>query len=137
MSEINIRYEGDLRTHCVHRESGAEFLTDAPKDNQGLGREFSPTDLMATALGSCALTLMGMAARKLQIDIIGTQAEVIKEMQTTPLRRIAKLTVKITCPHRFDEETRQKLIIAVETCPVLHSLHPEIKLDFSYAWGQS
>lgn len=135
MAEIDIRYEGDLRTRCVHRDSGAEFLTDAPKDNQGLGREFSPTDLVAAALGSCSLTLMGIAARKLKIDIEGAQAEVIKEMQTTPLRRVSKLTVKITCSQQFDETTKQKLIAAVETCPVLHSLHPDIQVQFTYIWG--
>lgn len=135
MTEINIQYEGDLRTRCVHRDSGAEFLTDAPKDNQGLGREFSPTDLVAAALGSCSLTLMGIAARKLQIDISGARAEVIKEMQTAPLRRVGKLTVKILCPRHFSDDIQQKLIAAVETCPVLHSLHPDIAVDFSYVWG--
>lgn len=136
MTEIDVHYEGDLRTRCVHRDSGAEFLTDAPKDNQGLGREFSPTDLVAAALGSCSLTLMGIAARKLQIDITGAQAEVIKEMQTAPLRRLGKLTVKITCPQPFDQVIQQKLIAAVETCPVLHSLHPDIQVQFTYHWHE-
>lgn len=136
MTEINIQYLGDLRTHCVHRESGADFLTDAPKDNQGLGREFSPTDLVAAALGSCSLTLMGIAAQKLKIDIEGTRAQVIKEMQTTPQRRVSKLTVNIVCPQHLDEDVRKKLIAAVEACPVLHSLHPEIQVTITYSWGE-
>jgi putative redox protein len=132
---INIVYEGDLRTRCVHTGSGVQILTDAPKDNQGLGREFSPTDLVAAALGSCSLTLMGIVARKLQLDITGTQAEVIKEMQDTPLRRISQLTVKITCPHQFNETITQQLVDAVERCPVLHSLHPDIKIKIIHHWG--
>lgn len=137
MTEMTIHYEGDLRTRCVHQENNAEFFTDAPKDNQGLGREFSPTDLLAASLGSCALTLMGIAARKLNIDIKGTEAKVIKEMQTAPVRRIAKVTVAIHCPHRFSEEITQKLIDAVENCPVHHSLHPELKQEITYSWAAS
>lgn len=134
MVEIDIHYEGDLRTVCIHKESGAQILTDAPKDNQGLGREFSPTDLVAAAVGSCTLTLMGIIARKLNVDISHSKAHVIKEMQTTP-RRIAKLTLEITCPHSFSDEIKQKLIDAAEACPVLHSLHPEIEVGISYHWG--
>jgi len=136
MSEITIHYEGDLRTRCVHQDSGAEILTDAPKDNQGLGREFSPTDLLAAALGSCSLTLMGIIARKLKLNIEGTTAEVIKEMQAAPSRRVKQLTLKIACPHRFDQATQKKLIDAVESCPVLHSLHPDIQVQTTYLWQE-
>ncbi len=135
MSEIEIVYEGDLRTRCTHRDSGAEILTDAPKDNQGLGREFSPTDLVATAVGSCSLTIMGIAARQLNLDISGSRALVVKEMQNAPVRRIRKLTVELSCPHRFDNEITQKLIAAVERCPVLHSLHPDVQVIITYHWG--
>lgn len=135
MSEIEIVYEGDLRTRCTHRDSGAEILTDAPKDNQGLGREFSPTDLVATAVGSCSLTIMGIAARQLKLDISGSRALVVKEMQNAPFRRIRKLTVELSCPHRFDNEITQKLIAAVERCPVLHSLHPDVQVTITYHWG--
>lgn len=135
MTEINSIYEGDLRTRCIHVESGAQMWTDAPKDNQGLGREFSPTDLVATALASCTLTVMGIAARKLNIDITGTQAKVIKEMQAAPQRRVSKLTVTVTCPHHFEEQFTQKLIAAAEACPVLHSLHPDIEVKINYIWA--
>lgn len=135
MTAIDLRYEGDLRTRCVHRDNKAEIITDAPKDNQGLGREFSPTDLVAAALGSCVLTLIGIAARKLKIDVTGTQAEVIKEMQTAPSRRIGQLTVNVTCPHHFDETITRQLVMAAETCPVHHSLHPDIRLEFHYQWA--
>lgn len=135
MIEIEVSYEGDLRTRCIHRDNGAEIVTDAPKDNQGLGELFSPTDLMAASLGSCTLTLMGITARTLKIDIKNTQAIVTKKMQTAPIRRIAQLTVDIRCPHQFSEEITQKLIRAAENCPVRYSLHPEIELKFTYVWG--
>ncbi len=135
MAEIDVWYEGELATRCVHSDNGAEIPTDAPKDNQGLGRVFSPTDLLAASLGSCMLTLMGMAARRLQIDIRGMRAKVTKEMATAPLRRIGKLKVEFSCPHAFPEEIVAKLIHAAETCPVHKSLHPDIVLEYTYRWG--
>lgn len=134
MTEINIEYQGDLRTHCIHQESGAEILTDAPKDHQGLGRAFSPTDLVAAAVGSCTLTIMGIAARRLNVDMTGATAQVKKEMQTSP-RRIGKITVAIAVPQQFDESTTQKLLEAAHQCPVLHSLSPEVQVDISFKWG--
>ena len=100
MTEIDIWYEGDLSTRCVHSDNKAEVLTDAPKDNQGLGRVFSPTDLFAASLGSCMLTLMGIAAKRLNIDIKGMRANVTKEMASAPARRIGKLKVEFFCPLR-------------------------------------
>ncbi len=134
MTAISIEYKGDLRTHCIHRESGTEILTDAPKDNQGLGRAFSPTDLVAAAVGSCTLTIMGIAAKRLNVDIIGATAEVKKEMQVNP-RRIGKITVAVSMPRRLDEDTTKKLLEAAHLCPVLHSLSPEVQVDISFNWG--
>ncbi len=136
MAEIDIFYEGDLATRVVHLENGAEIATDAPKDNQGLGRFFSPTDLLAVSLGSCALTLMGIAARRLQIDLKGLRARVTKEMQTAPVRRIGRVTIELYCPQRFGEEVTRKLSHAAENCPVTLSLHSDVVQTFIYHWGQ-
>lgn len=137
MTEIYITYEGDLSTRCVHSDNHAEILTDAPKDVQGQGRVFSPTDLFAASLGSCMLTLMGMSAKRLNLDLKGTRCTVDKELTKAPPRKIAKLRVVIACPQDFPEETRAKLIQAAETCPVHKSLHPDIILDVVYQWGQT
>lgn len=135
MAQIDIVYEGDLRTRCVHSENGTEIQTDAPKDNRGLGRVFSPTDLFAASLGTCMLTLMGIAAKSLNVDIRGIQAKVTKEMVSAPARRIGKLRVEISCPHRLPEDVISKLVHAAENCPVYNSLHPDIKTEFTYSWG--
>ncbi|MBS0605753.1 MAG: OsmC family protein [Verrucomicrobia bacterium] len=137
MAEIEIWYEGDLSTRCVHKENGSEITTDAPKDNQGLGRVFSPTDLLAAALGSCVLTLMGIIARKRNIDIKGTKLTVVKEMQSAPFRRIGRLSVQVYCPYTFSPEITDQLIKAAQTCPVKHSLHPDIQQELIFHWGQS
>jgi putative redox protein len=135
MTEIDIWYEGDLSTRCVHSDNQAEIRTDAPKDHQGLGRAFSPTDLFAASLGSCMLTLMGIAARRLHIDIQGMHAKVTKEMAITPVRRIGKIRILFTCSQILSEEAIAKLVHAAETCPVHKSLHPDIALEITYQWG--
>src|SRR5580698_322592 len=109
MVEIDITYEGDLRCSAVHGPSGTTLRTDAPKDNMGKGESFSPSDLVATALGSCMMTIMGIAARSLNVDLKGTQVTVQKEMVTTPLRRIGKLSVKIKVPIKVTAEQKEKL----------------------------
>lgn len=136
MVEIDIFYEGNLSTRCVHKQSGQEITTDAPKDNQGRGVLFSPTDLVAAALGSCILTIMGILASRMKIDLAGTKLTISKEMQQAPARRIGKLKVVLTSPHRFDPETTKRLESAAESCPVHHSLHPDIVQEFIYNWGQ-
>ncbi len=135
MAKIDIWYEKDLSTRAVHSENKTELLTDAPKEVGGCGRVFSPTDLFAASLGSCILTLMGMAAKRLNIDIQGTHAKVTKEMTTAPIRRIGKLSVIISCPQDFPEDVKAKLSRAAETCPVHQSLHPDIILNIAYRWG--
>ncbi len=124
MVAIQIEYQGDLHCKAVHGPSGTELNTDAPKDNQGRGESFSPTDLVATALGTCMLTVMGIMARTLDIDIAGTTASVEKEMTATPPRMIQSLTVKIHVPHAVSTENQLKLERAAHTCPVHKSLHP-------------
>lgn len=135
MEQIDIWYEGDLSTRCVHGGSGAEIATDAPQDNQGKGRFFSPTDLMAIAWGSCVLTLMGMAARRYKVEIKGTKLTVVKEMQVAPIRRIGRLVAHIYCPYVFSSEITESLIQMAETCPVKQSLHPQIEQELIFHWG--
>lgn len=134
MVAIQLEYQGELHCKAVHGPSGTELNTDAPKDNQGRGESFSPTDLVATALGSCMLTVMGIQARTLGIDIAGTTATVEKEM-TPPPRRIQRLTVKIRVPHAVSPENREKLERAAHTCPVKKSLHPDVELPIEFTWG--
>jgi putative redox protein len=136
MTKIKILYQGDLHTECTH-PSGAVIETDAPKDNQGKGESFSPTDLLAASLGSCIGTLMGIAGRKLGLDLKGMAAEVEKEMVSAPHRRVGRLIVRIRSPLSPDSQTREKLERAAIECPVHHSLHPEIKIEFDFIWGHS
>src|SRR5579862_4003325 len=135
MVQIDIEYEGNLRCRATHGESGTMLLTDAPKDNQGRGESFSPTDLVATALGTCMLTIMGILARTLEIDIAGATATVEKEMTSTAPRKIQSLTVRIRVPHSLSPENQQKLERAAHACPVCKSLHPDIRSPIEFTWG--
>jgi putative redox protein len=135
MVAIQLEYQGELHCKAVHGPSGTVLSTDAPKDNQGRGESFSPTDLVATALGSCMLTIMGIMARTLEIDITGSTATVEKEMTTTPPRRIASLKVKIHVPQSISAENKEKFERAVHTCPVHKSLHPDIQMPIEFTWG--
>ncbi len=134
MVEIDLRYEGDLRTTARHAPSGAVLETDAPKDNMGKGEAFSPTDLLATSLGACMLTIMGIIAKREQIDLVGTTVKVAKEMTATPPRRVASLTVTFVVPVALDDTQKQKLINAAHTCPVHRSLHPDVKVITDFQW---
>jgi putative redox protein len=135
MVEVQIRYEGNLRCAATHVQSGTALSTDAPRDNQGLGESFSPTDLVATALGSCMMTIMGIVARKHGIDLAGTKIRVLKEMSATPPRRIAQLTVEFTLPASVPADKRLLLEEAAMTCPVHKSLSPEIKTPVRFNWN--
>lgn len=135
MVAIQVEYQGDLHCKAVHGPSGSELTTDAPKDNQGRGESFSPTDLVATALGSCMVTVMGILARTLNIDISGTTATVEKEMTAAAPRRIQRLRVKIHVPQSHSSEDREKLERAVRTCPVHRSLHPDVEIPIEFSWG--
>ncbi len=136
MARIDITYEGNLRTRSVHSENKEEIVTDAPKDNQGKGEMFSPTDLLATALGTCVLTLMGIAANRLKVDLSGLRLTVEKEMAGLPSRRIGRLVMHVYCPKTFDTDITQKLETAGSHCPVHQSLHPDTRQEFFFHWGE-
>jgi len=128
-------YEGNLRTRLTHIYSGAEVITDAPLDNQGLAQAFSPTDLVATALASCMLTVMGIKARSMNLEIKGTEVEITKVMASEP-RRISEIHATLKFPaNNFTEKERTLLENTAKTCPVAHSLHPDIKQQLVFVWG--
>ena len=126
MVEVRAVYEGGLRCRVTHGPSGQGFVTDAPVDNHGRGEAFSPTDLVAAALGSCILTVMGIVAERHQIELAGTTVQVKKEMVNEPVRRIGSLVVAVTFPRAYPESHRQLLERTALSCPVHHSLHPQL-----------
>ena len=135
MVKSTITYLGDLHCDAEHGPSGAKVETDAPKDNQGRGESFSPTDLVGAALGSCMLTVMGITARRLEIDMSGAMASVEKSMVADPSRRIGELVVRISVPARVSPEDQKRLENAALTCPVAKSLHPEMSMPVTFDWG--
>jgi putative redox protein len=135
MVAIEIEYQGDLHCNAVHEPSKTELSTDAPVDNQGRGESFSPTDLVATGLGTCILTVMGIMARTLSVDLTGSTAIVEKEMTASAPRRIQRLSVKIRVPHSVSPAHRQRLENAAHTCPVHRSLHPDVEKPIEFVWG--
>lgn len=134
MVGISIKYLGDLRCEARHEPSGTVIMTDAPVDNEGRGESFSPTDLAATSLGTCMLTIMGIAARKQGVDLGQTTVKVVKEMTAQPPRRIARLTVVFTIPLPASHEKRAMLENAARNCPVHLSLHPDVVQDMQFDW---
>ncbi len=132
--QIACTYEGELHCAAVHGPSRTALSTDAPADNQGRAETFSPTDLVATALGSCLLTIMGIYARPRGIRIEGARAVVEKEMTKTPPRRIARLNVRVTLPATLTEKQRGALEQAARTCPVAASLHPDVELVLNFEY---
>jgi uncharacterized OsmC-like protein len=134
MVEISIKYLGDLRCEARHEPSGTVITTDAPVDNEGRGESFSPTDLAATSLGACMLTIMGIAARKQGVDLGDTQVKVLKEMTPKPPRRIAKLTVVFTIPLPASHDKRAMLEEAARNCPVHLSLDPGVEQEMRFDW---
>lgn len=128
-----VTYLGDLRTSSVHIESGVEILSDAPKDNHGLGQAFSPTDTVANALGSCMISIMGIKAREMNLEMKGSTVEVTKIMQPEP-RKIAKIIIVINMKAEADEKTRTILERVAMNCPVLLSLNTDIEKDVTFNW---
>lgn len=127
-------YLGDLRTENEHLRSGQKFISDAPIDNQGKGEAFSPTDLVATALSGCIMTIMGIKARDKGLDLSGTIIQTTKIMANDP-RRIGEIVVEITLPRNdFSAKDRQILEAVTKTCPVALSLHPDIKQTVKFNW---
>jgi len=133
--EISVIYEGDLRTRAEHGPSGEDLLTDAPIDNRGRGETFSPTDLVATGLGTCMLTLMGIAARERDLDITGSTVTVTKIMVADPHRRIAALPSTIRVPIFVLVEHQRVLEHAARNCPVQNSLDPRIEREVTFEWA--
>ncbi len=132
MPTSEVTYIGELRVKSVHVFSGNEIITDAPLDNQGKAQAFSPTDLLATSLANCMLTIMGIAARTHQFSIDGTHAEVTKTMASDP-RRVSAIEVKLVFPKNNYSDKEKKIIEnAAHTCPVAYSLHPDIRQDISF-----
>ncbi len=132
--QIDCQYEGDLHCTAVHGPSASRMATDAPADNQGRAETFSPTDRVATALGTCMLTIMGIYARPRNIRIEGARAVVEKEMTKTPPRRIARLNLRIQLPATLTEKQRGGLEIAARGCPVAASLHPDVEVALSFEY---
>jgi putative redox protein len=136
MVEITATYEGQLHCTARHGPSGSALSTDAPKDNMGKGESFSPTDLVATALGTCMLTTMGIVAQRHNLDMTGATVRVEKHMTTSGPRKIARLPVEIRVPKTFSDEDRQRLENAALTCPVHKSLSHEVDSPVSFTWGE-
>lgn len=129
-------YEGELRTVAEHLRSGSTFETDAPVDNKGKGERFSPSDLVATALGSCMLTIMGMRASEMNVDLKGVKIEIEKIMKQDP-RRIGGINLTFHFPEGVELNDRQRIILqkAADTCPVIYSLHPDIAVNAKFNWN--
>ncbi len=134
MSTSKVTYIGDLRTENLHINSGNTYITDAPTDNHGKGEAFSPTDTVATGLANCMLTVMGIKAREMNIVLDGSVAEVTKIMASNP-RRISAIEINLKLPKEIDSKARKILENTGKNCPVLHSLHPDIKKDIIFNWG--
>jgi putative redox protein len=127
METAHTIYLGHLRTKATHLQSGSEIITDAPTDNQGKGEAFSPTDLVATALGSCMMTIMGIAARTHGFSVDGAKLRITKIMRSDP-RRIAEVNIDIVFPEiEYSEKEKKILRVCADTCPVALSLHPDLK----------
>ncbi len=128
-------YEGELRTVALHNASGTTIETDAPTDNQGKGGRFSPTDLLATALGSCMLTIMGQKARDLHLDLKGTSIDIQKTMKPDP-RRISGIALNFHFPPGLVLSDKNRIILqrAGDLCPVRQSIHPDMEIEVNYNW---
>ncbi len=135
MATLKTVYLGGLRTEITHYQSGNKVITDAPTDNNGKGESISPTDMVAAALGSCMLTIMGMAADTHNFDIVGTEIETTKIMSTEP-RRIGQIDIVFNFPHDYEPRIKRLIEAAVKSCPVEHSLHPDIKRNITYNYKQ-
>lgn len=136
----SVHYTGGLRTTCTHLKSGNSFETDAPTDNHGKGERFSPTDLMATSLATCMITVMGIKARTMGFDLDGVTIEVLKIMKQEP-RRVGGIDLHFHIPAnllKLEEKTISILKNTGETCPVIKSIHPDIEVKIDWGgWSQT
>lgn len=131
---VHTRYLGNLHTEAEHLQSGNKITTDAPVDNGGKGEYFSPTDMLAAALGSCSLTIMGKAAQVHGFNIDGTEVNISKIMGTDP-RRVVEIVVEMTFPSDYEPKVKKILELAAHECPVANSLHPDLKQTFIFHYG--
>ncbi len=134
MVPISIVYQGHLRCEATHDSSGVQFITDAPKDNHGRGESFSPTDLVATALGTCIITTMGIRARNDNVNFDGTTIAIEKHMSATPPRRIAKIVAHLAMCSGIPKEYRSTIEQIGHACPVARSLHPDVALEIDFRY---
>lgn len=134
MVEITVRYQGQLRCAATHGPSQSTILTDAPVDNHGKGEAFSPTDLVAAALPSCIMTILGIYGERHGIDLAGMHARTVKEMSKTPPRRIASLCTTVSIPISAGHPMREALENAAHTCPVHKSIHPDIEAPIEFVY---
>ena len=132
-----IIYKGELRTEAKHLQSGTVIETDAPTDNQGKGEKFSPTDLLATSLGNCMMTIMGIKARDMKLNLADTKIDIAKIMKADP-RRVSGINVEFHFPENLQLDDKQKAILenAALTCPVAKSIHPDIEMNVKFNWQQ-
>ena len=132
-------YNGELRTTCIHLQSGSSFETDAPTDNNGKGERFSPTDLMATSVATCMITVMGIKAGNMGIDLKGIKIDVEKIMKADP-RRIAAINLTFHIPDTLkslDEKIKVIMINTANNCPVMFSIHPDVDVKVDWGiWGE-
>lgn len=134
MATVTAKYLGDLRVECVHQQSGTKIITDAPKDNQGKGEAFSPSDLCATSLGACAMTIIGIYARDNNIDINGATMEITKTMAADP-RQISRIEIVMNMPDKaYSEKEKAAMENITTVCPVCLSLNPNIERIFRFNW---
>ncbi len=134
MVQIDIEYQGGLRCQAIHGPSRNRLCTDAPVDNMGKGESFSPTDLVATALGTCIMTILGILADRHQRDLCGSRVTVCKEMTEVGPRRIARLPVTLALAGAHPEEFQKRVERSILSCPVALSLHPEVRVPVEVRW---
>ena len=135
MVEIRLKYEGDLHCSVVHQPSGSVIVTDAPVDNNGRGEAFSPTDLVAAALASCMATVIGIVAKRKEIDVSGMSVIARKFMSDDQPRRIARIELDLHMPLSADHPDRKLLESAARGCPIHHSIHPDIEVVMNWSWA--
>ena len=134
MSTSKVTYLGNLRTENEHLKSGNKYITDAPVDNHGKGEAFSPTDTVATGLANCMITVMGIKAAEMGVNMEGTTANVTKHMAANP-RRISQIDVEVFLPAGIDERSQKILENTGRTCPVFQSLHPDLIKNITFHWS--
>lgn len=134
MPTSTIKYLGGLRTEAVHTQSGNKIITDAPTDNHGKGEAFSPTDLLATSLGNCMITIMAIVGERNGLDLKGTEISITKFMESNP-RRVGEIVVEFTMPKNgYSDKDKELLEHAAHTCPVAKSLSSELKQTVVFNW---